>query len=193
MAEEAARTREQIVAAGRASFAARGFGATSTTAVAAAAGVTRGAVYHHFSDKTDLFRAVFLDLEHELNAAVTTAAAAESEPLAAVLAGCSALLDFAGRPDYQQIAVVDAPAVLGVAEWHRIGVGIGLDTMTRGLAALERSGVLARPNTPALAVLLFGALTEACLALARGGAGTPTRQELLDEFRLLITDPPDTR
>jgi AcrR family transcriptional regulator len=146
MAEEAARTREQIVAAGRASFAARGFGATSTTAVAAAAGVTRGAVYHHFSDKTDLFRAVFLDLEHELNAAVTTAAAAESEPLAAVLAGCSALLDFAGRPDYQQIAVVDAPAVLGVAEWHRIDVGIGLDTMTRGLASPPSNGRACWPD-----------------------------------------------
>jgi AcrR family transcriptional regulator len=188
-AADAAITRESIVAAGRQSFATRGFAATSTTVVANAAGVTRGALYHHFRDKTDLFRAVFIDLERELNDAVTAAATAEREPLAAVLAGCSALLDFAARPDYQQIAVI----VLGVAEWHRIDVAIGLDTMARGLDALERSGALTRPNTPALAVLLFGALTEASLTLARGEPGTPTKQDLLDEFRQLIAGPPSSR
>ena len=184
-AADAEQTRRAILAAARASFAEHGFAAASTTTIAGAAGVTRGALYHHFAGKTDLFRAVFVEIEHELNDTVTAAALAETKSLDAFVAGCAAWLDFAVRPDYQRIAVVDAPAVLGAAEWHAIDAGIGLASMEAGLAALAADGLLPRPPTRALAVLLFGALTDAGLALA--GDDGPSKRELLDEFVALVT------
>lgn len=190
-AAEAEQTRKSVLKAARESFAAHGFAGTSTTAITAAAGVTRGALYHHFTDKTDLFRSVFVEIEHELNETVLAAALAESDLLGAFVAGCAAWLDFAVRPDYQRIAVVEAPAVLGAAEWHAIDAGIGLASMEAGLAALAQEGVLPRRPSRALAVLLFGALTDAGLALARGDG--PTREELLEEFVTLVTERPLAR
>jgi AcrR family transcriptional regulator len=190
-AAEAEQTRRAIVAAARAAFAAHGFAAASTTAIGAAAGVTRGALYHHFADKTALFRAVFVEIEQELNETVVAAALAESDSLGAFVAGCEAWLDFALRPDYRRVAVVEAPAVLGAAEWHEIDAGIGLASMEAGLAALARDGVLTRPPSKALAVLLFGALTDAGLALSRGDG--PSKAALLDEFVTLVTGRPPKR
>jgi hypothetical protein len=88
----------------------------------------------------------------------------------------------------QRIAVVDGPAVLGAVEWHEIDAGIGLVSMEAGLAALAADGVLPRPPTRSLAVLLFGALTDAGLALARGDG--PSKGELLEEFVSLVTSAP---
>jgi AcrR family transcriptional regulator len=190
-AAEAEQTRRAIVKAARAVFAEQGYAAASTTAIGAAAGVTRGALYHHFADKTELFRAVFVEIEHELNETVLAAALAETDSLSAFVAGCAAWLDFAVRPDYQRVAVVEAPAVLGAAEWHEIDAGIGLASMEAGLAALAGDGVLPRRPSRALAVLLFGALTDAGLALSRGDG--PTKAELLDEFVTLVTGRPPTR
>ncbi len=190
-AAEAEQTRRAIVTAARAVFAEHGYAAASTTAIGAAAGVTRGALYHHFADKTELFRAVFVEIEHELNETVLAAALAESDSLSAFVAGCAAWLDFAVRPDYQRVAVVEAPAVLGAAEWHEIDAGIGLASMEAGLKALARDGVIAEPPTRALAVLLFGALTDAGLALSRGDK--VTRRDLLDEFVTLATGRRPTR
>jgi AcrR family transcriptional regulator len=184
-AADAERTRQAILAAARSSFAEHGFAAASTIAIARAAGVTRGAVYHHFAGKSDLFREVFVEIEHELNETVVAAARGETDSLAAFIAGCAAWLDFAVRPDYQRIAVVDAPAVLGAAEWHEIDAGIGLVSMETGLTALAGDGILPRQPSRSLAVLLFGALTDAGLALARGDG--PTKGELLDEFVVLVT------
>jgi AcrR family transcriptional regulator len=186
-AAEAERTRQAILATARASFAEHGFAAASTTSIATAAGVTRGALYHHFADKTELFRAVFVQLEHELNDTVVTAALAQTDSLKAFVAGCAAWLDFAVRSDYQRIATIDAPSVLGAVEWHEIDAGIGLASMEAGLAALARDGIVRKPPSRALAVLLFGALTDAGLALARGDG--PSKDELLAEFLDLVTAP----
>lgn len=188
-ADEAEKTRLAIMAAARHLFGTRGFADTSTTAVVAEAGVTRGALYHHFADKSALFRAVFVQLEHELNDAVASAARAEGDALAAFSAGCGACLDFMTRPDYHQIAIVDAPAVLGSLAWHEIDAAIGLASMRFGLDALEREGLLRAPSTPALAVLLFGALTEAGIVLSRAEPGAPTRAQLLEALiRLTMVD-----
>jgi AcrR family transcriptional regulator len=181
--EEAAETRRAIIASARALFAERGYAATATNDIVARAGVTRGALYHHFADKTDLFRAVFVDLEHELNATVLASAMAETEPRAAFLAGCQAWMRFAGRPDYQQIATVDGPAVLGQDQWHALDSAIGLASMETGLGALHAAGLLERPPDRALAIVLFGALTEAGLAAARGDADP---HELFAAFRTLV-------
>ena len=171
--EEAAETRRAILASARELFTEQGFAATATTDVVARAGVTRGALYHHFADKTDLFRAVFIDLEQQLNdtvLAAATEAADGGDARAVFLAGCRASMTFAGRPDYRQIATVDAPAVLGQDEWHALDVSLGLASMVAGLDLLHAAGRLDQVPDRPLAILLFGALTEAALAAARGEA-----------------------
>jgi AcrR family transcriptional regulator len=181
--EEAAQTRQAIVASARQLFTQRGFAGTATTDIVARAGVTRGALYHHFADKTDLFRAVFVDLEHELNNTVVAAAMAQTNAREAFLAGCRTWMGFATRPDYRQIAIVDAPAVLGHDQWHAVDTSIGLASMEAGLAALHAEGLLDQPPTRALATLLFGALTEAGLAAARGELDA---DELFAAFQQLV-------
>jgi AcrR family transcriptional regulator len=185
-ADDAEQTRQAIVGAAHELFAAHGFAATSTAAVVEAAGVTRGALYHHFADKTDLFRAVFERLETELNETIIANALAQKDARDAFVAGCGTMLDFMVRPDYHQIAVVDAPAVLGSSVWHAIDYNTGLLSLQMGLHALEKAGYLRVPNTPAVAVAMFGALTEAGIVLSRGGEGVPTRDELLDAVVSLV-------
>jgi AcrR family transcriptional regulator len=187
-ADDAAVTRAAIVDAARRSFAEHGFAATTVDTVAAAVGVTKGALYHHFTDKQALFRAVFVELEHELDSHVNAVARTGTDALGAFALGCGAWLDFAARPDYQRIAAVEAPAVLGVTEWHAIDSAIGITTMSAGLRALHRAGHLAASPSPARTILLFGALTEAGLALARGEGHD--RQGLLDEFLALVLGEP---
>jgi AcrR family transcriptional regulator len=184
-AADAALTRRALLDSARGLFAQFGFTATSLNAVAAGAGVTRGAIDHHFGNKTDLFTAVFVELEEELDATVRAAAAVHNTARHAFMAACAAWLDFAVRNDYRQIAVVDAPGVLGAATWHRIDAGIGLASMEVGLAALHAEQPLILPPTPALAVLLFGALTEAGISLAHGDR--PSRSDLLETIDHLIT------
>jgi AcrR family transcriptional regulator len=185
-ADDAEQTRNDILRAARAAFTEDGFANTSTSTVAAAAGVTRGALYHHFDDKHNLFRTVFVEVEHQLNESVIEAALAAPDPTSGFLAACKACLEFMTRPDYRQIAMIDAPSVLGRVEWQAIDAGIGLNSMRAGLNELERVGVLRRPSTPALAVLLFGALTEAGLTLARPNDFTPTQDELLDALLEIV-------
>jgi AcrR family transcriptional regulator len=187
--EEATETRRAIVRAARRLFAEQGFAATSTTAIVEAAGVTRGALYHHFADKADVFRVVFTGIEGELDDAVTEAALAEHTARGGFTAGCRALLDFMVRRDYHQIAVVDAPSVLGSVTWHDTDAGFGLDTLEAGLAALEREGALRMPASAAQAVMVYGALTEAGIVLSRGGPKAPSRDELVDAIIDLICVP----
>jgi len=169
-AAEAAETRRSILAAARASFAEHGYAATGTTGLVAQLDLTRGALYHHFADKADLFAAVFTEVEEELNAAVNDAATAASGDgvRAAILAGAEACIEYMGRPDYRQIAVADAPSVLGLERWQEIDRSIGLQSMDLGLRALADDGDLGVPVTTALVVAMFGALTELGLAHARG-------------------------
>jgi AcrR family transcriptional regulator len=189
-ADEAERTREDIVRAARELFTARGFAGTSTSAVVEAAGVTRGALYHHFGDKAALFREVFAQLDQELDDTVRRAALASDTAVDAFAAGCRALLDYVVRPDYHQIAVVDAPSVLGAETWHAIDAGLGLASVELGLKAICQEGSLRVPATPALAVAVYGALTEAGIVLSRGSPGAPSRDELIDAVLGLLVDRP---
>jgi AcrR family transcriptional regulator len=182
-AQEAALTRTAIVSAARDLFTAKGYAATGTNDVVIQAGVTRGALYHHFADKTDLFRAVFIEVEHELNEHVLAEAVGHDDAFEGFLAACRASMTFMGRPDYRQIALVDGPAVLGSTEWHELDASIGLASMEAGLKSLHRAGVLDEAPDHALAVVLFGALTEAGLAASRGD-GDP--DVLFAAFRRLI-------
>jgi AcrR family transcriptional regulator len=178
-AADAARTRDEVLASARQLFTERGYHDVSVPEIASAAGVTHGALYHHFGNKRALFRAVFEQVEHELNDAVVTAALAEPTTWDAFVAGARAVLDARESPAYKQVALVDAPSVLGWHEWGEVDASIGMATARAGLDLLAEEGYLAGVDLDAFAVLLFGALTEGTIALGRGSTDVE-RDRLVD-------------
>ena len=182
-AAEAAATRLNILNTARAAFAEDGYAAASTTQIAATAGVSRGALYHHFEDKSALFEAVFSQLVSEFDGAVTQAGATADEPRDVVLTASRAALEFACRDDYRQIAVTDGPAVLGLDRWHEIDGAQGITSMHLGLELLAADDRLAVEVTPAFTRAMFGALTELSIAC---GKGDLTVDESMTAFETLL-------
>jgi AcrR family transcriptional regulator len=168
-AQRTAATRAQLLAAARKLFAAKGFSEVSTQAIVAAAGVTRGALYHQFADKTELFAAVHEEVEAELVVDVA-AGIAEQEPsgqLAAMRAGARVFLDRCAAPDVQRIVLIDAPSVLGWERWREVGVRYGLGIIEAMLAQAVADGAIPDQPLRATAHVLLSALDEAALYVAR--------------------------
>src|SRR5215831_15164426 len=120
-AEHAADTREALVAAARRLFAANGYDGTGTEQIVAEARVTRGALYHHFRDKADLFRAAMAEAAGEvaLQLVDEQLAAEATSPLQEIRNGVSAFLDVCvGGGDFQRVVLVDGPRVLGDEAWE---------------------------------------------------------------------------
>lgn len=167
-AERSAATRDALIAAGRALFGARGYAEVGTEEVVRAAGVSRGALYHHFADKAELFAAVLQSVEEMSNARVVAAvtAADPDDPIAAMQLGTAAFLDICTEPEMARIMLIDAPAVLGAQVWSEAGnetdIGLVVQLITRGI---ELGRIRPQPAVP-LARILLGALREAALFLA---------------------------
>jgi AcrR family transcriptional regulator len=160
-------TRAKLLAAARALFADRGFAHVGTEEIVRAAGVTRGALYHQFADKRDLFAAVFEEVEAELIAEAAGRMAGEHDPLEAMKAACRGWLDASSRPEAQQIVLLDAPAVLGYETWREIGERHGLGAVMAACQLAIDAGVLEPQPVRPLAHVLVGALDEAALYVAR--------------------------
>ena len=172
--EHAEATRAAIFKSARLLFARRGFAAVSIDDIARRARVTRGAVYHHFEDKTQLFRAVFESVQTEIAAEVETALEAAS-PAKQLEAICQTMLDFSLGRDVRRIVLIDGPAVLGLEEWHRAEVSFGPKLFERGLRAAGDADA-ARPLEP-LALVLVGALAETALMVAHSEDQAKARRE----------------
>ncbi|MDO8185213.1 TetR/AcrR family transcriptional regulator [Conexibacter sp. JD483] len=165
--ERSTTTRAALLAAARPLFAAQGFGAVGTEAIVRAAGVTRGALYHQFADKTGLFAAVYEQVQQELALRIAGQLGGVTDPAEALLAGIDAWLEAATEPDVQRIVLIEAPAVLGWERWRDAGQAsaIGLVEAVLG-AAIAAGSIVEQPLRP-LAHVLIGALDEAALYIAR--------------------------
>jgi AcrR family transcriptional regulator len=165
--ERSQATRGALVEAARRLFAERGFSGVGTEEIVRAAGVTRGALYHHFADKRELFEAVYEQLEEELTERIATGALeAADSPLAAMRAGAQMFLEACTEPEAQRIALLDGPAVLGWDRWREIGAEHGLGLIEGTLAAAIDAGAIRRQPVRPLAHVLMGALDEAALLVA---------------------------
>lgn len=161
-------TRRALIAAARGFFAELGYGGTNTPAIAAKAGVTRGALYHHFADKQALFEAV-VEEEHALLAlAINTAAEAEDEPgpVRALIDGGDAYLAAMQDPGRRRILLIDAPAVMERQKLDEINARYGLKTLIEGVsAAIAADAIRDLPVLP-LAQLLDALFDRAAQAPA---------------------------
>ncbi|MGE0045310.1 MAG: TetR family transcriptional regulator [Hyphomonadaceae bacterium] len=165
-AERLAETRAALMKAGRALFAAKGYGATAAEEIVAKAGVTRGALYHHFKDKTDLFAALVEEDFAAVLAEVEAAAARAPSARAALSAGARAFLAASLAPSRRRIFLIDAPAVIGWAKWRALDARYGMGSLREGLAASATESGRTLVDLDAATHLLSGALNEAALLLA---------------------------
>ncbi|GAB4195160.1 MAG: TetR/AcrR family transcriptional regulator [Thalassobaculales bacterium] len=180
-------TRAALLRAARRLFVERGYADTATPDVVAAAGVTRGALYHHFADKRDLFRAVLATESRALVDAIEAACPPGLPARRALVAGSVAYLDAMAVPGRTRLLLVDGPAVLGPAEMRALDEAHGLASLRQGLAAAMPGAPL--PLAP-LAELLSAAFDRAALALAEG-ADRPAFQTAMVGLLLRVLGDPE--
>jgi AcrR family transcriptional regulator len=177
-AERSEATRAALIRAGRELFGERGYGSVGTEEIVARANVTRGALYHQFADKRDLFRAVVEDLEQDVIGrldAKAASAATIDEALASTIGGW---LEICEEPEVQRIMLLDAPGVLGWEEWREIGLRYGLGATMALLESAMDQGAIARQPVRPLAHVVVGALDEAALYVARAADRATARAEM---------------
>src|SRR3954453_9466 len=167
-AERTEATRAALITAARSLFADRGYAGVGTEEIVRNAGVTRGALYHHFEGKRELFEAVYERIEAELAERIAAGAltANASSPMEAMRAGAEMFLVASTEPETQRIVLLDAPAVLGWDRWREIATEHGLGLIEATLqAAIEAEEINSQPVRP-LAHVLMGALDEAAMLVA---------------------------
>jgi AcrR family transcriptional regulator len=185
-AERSEATRAALMDTARKMFAERGYAAVGTEEIVRSAGVTRGALYHHFAGKAELFEAVYEDVERELVSAIAdSAVATAADPLQALHAGTRAFLEACEDPAVQRIAMIDAPSVLGWERWREIGLRHGLGIVQAVLSEAMDAGLIDRQPVGPLSHLLLGAIDEGAMLIARAHDGGETREQVaasLDRF-----------
>ncbi|MEU7893222.1 TetR family transcriptional regulator [Nonomuraea sp. NPDC049152] len=159
-------TRRTLLRESRRLFASRGYAAVGLSEIVRAAGVTKGALYHHFDSKAELFRAVLEQVQQEVGERVAATADAEEDPWTQLVAGCQAFLAASADPDVQQIMLVDGPAVLGWNEWRALDEAASARHLAEALTELMAAGVIVAQPVAPLTRLLSGAMNEAALWLA---------------------------
>ena len=179
-------TRDALLAAARALFAEHGYAGVATEEVVRRAGVTRGALYHYFRDKQDLFRAVFEQTEAEIMQTIIARVEGLTDPMEELAVGVRAFLDACGDPTLMRIGLRDAPGVLGWEEWREIGNRHGLGLVTGALGWAMDEGQIARADVRTLGHLLLAALAEASLLIASADDPRSAREEVERTLMLLI-------
>jgi len=164
--EYAETTKDALLDAAEAAFVERGFAATSLDDVAAAARVTKGALYHHFENKQRLFEAVFVRLEEAAIARTTEAATTKRDPWNQALAGLGAFLEMCEEDRFRRIVLEEGPAALGWHRWRELEEPYGISVLRAELQYMADAGVIRKASLDVLASMLYGALTEAAFAVS---------------------------
>lgn len=168
-------------------FAERGFAAVALDEIVAAAGVTRGAVYHHYGDKQALFRAVFEKLEAELMVEITAVVSAAPDPWTAMVGALGRFLDLCRRPDVVRIGLIDGPAVLGWQTWREIERHHALGLIITMLERAAADGQVAPAPIPVLAQLVLSAVMEAALTVANADDPAAARADAEQALLVLLS------
>lgn len=164
-AQRSASTQEAIIVAARDLFAERGYDGAGLEEIARTAGVSKGALYHHFPDKAEVLAAVYESLEADLCDRLIARFAGEADPVVALRTGAQAFLDACRDPVLRRIALTEAPAVLGWSRWREIDARYGFGLLKAGLQAAADDGRGSLETVDERAHLLLAALMEACLLI----------------------------
>jgi AcrR family transcriptional regulator len=184
-AKRRAATRRALLDAARSLFAERGYHGTAAEEIVRRAGLTRGALYHHFEDKKDLFRAVVDEMEGEIDEEIEEAERAQSGLPEAVMAGYRAFIDAVLDPEMRRTFFLDGPSVLGW-EWHQIDARHAVGKIEEGLEALIAEGLMEPQPIKAMARLINGVLLEAAFFVATSEDPEAARDEIWDAMERLL-------
>lgn len=171
-------------------FSKKGYAGASTEAIVRVAGVTRGALYHHFKDKQDLFLAVFKEAQREIGRRIEAKADVEPDLWNQLIMGCRGFLEACSDPVLQQIVVIDAPAVLKYSVYREIDAtlsGSGLSLLKECLAELVQTKVIKPLPVEALAHLLSGAMDEAVVWIAQSPDPQKALKQMQSTLEILLT------
>ena len=177
-AQQSEATRAGLIATARRLFAMRGYAGVSIEEIVRSAGVTRGALYHHFTDKAELFRAVVEELELEITSRVAARAQREPRPEKHLEVGMQELLDAFLDRAVQQIVILDGPSVLGFEDWREMDAQHAIGLLRMALEAAMDADYIERQPIDPLAHMLLGAMNEAGLYIARAQDERAARAEV---------------
>ena len=184
--ENARATREALLSTARELFGERGFAGVGIEEIAARAGVTTGALYHHFGSKRGLFRAVFEAMEAELMERAMAVGSGVGDSWQGLEAGIGAALDAGLAPDFQRIALRDARTVLSATEWRSVLDRYSLGSLQEAVGGFMTSGVLA-PGSPEMVARVLSALIgELAASVAEADDGPAARREAAGLIRTLL-------
>ena len=177
-AENSAATRASLLKIARRFFADRGYAETATEEIVRRARVTRGALYHHFKDKQDLFRAVLHQEQSRVAAKCAEAAAKQSDPWRALMAANEAFLEACLDPAVQQIVLIDAPAVLGLEGFRQSDESYYLAGLKAAIEAAIAAGIIEPQPVESLAHMIMGSMNEAARLIAYASDKQRARREV---------------
>jgi len=174
--EYAESTREALVDSASACFFESGFAATSLDHVAQRARVTKGAIYHHFTSKRELFLAVLERQQERGVGSVTLAGANASDAWSGIVAAVDAFLETISDPIYRRLCWVEGPSALGFEEWWACGERYEIEVIRRLLDRAAEAGILQVDDLDMLAHVLFGAVSAGVLGMVRSREPFAARQ-----------------
>lgn len=170
-------------------FSSKGYAGASTEAIVRDASVTRGALYHHFNGKKDLFYAVFKEAQREIGRMIEEQADAEADLWEGLISGCNAFLTACSNPELQQIVVIDAPSVLDWNTYREVDTdmpGSGLSLLKECLQGLIDQKTIKPLPIEALAHLLSGAMDEAAVWIAQSKNSPKALKEAQNALEVLL-------
>lgn len=177
-------TRAKLLATARQAFREAGYAATSMDDFTAAAGLTRGALYHHFGDKKGLFAAVVEQIDGEMDQRLATIAAQAPDAWTALRGRCRAYLEMAAEPEIRRIVLQDARAVLGAATDSSQQQCI--TSLSALLQTMMDQGVVETAAPQALARLINGSLVESAFWIAQEPENGPRLNQALQALDLMM-------
>ena len=164
--ERSETTRAAAISAARAIFAERGYDAASIDEIAKRAGISKGALYHHYRDKTEILAAAYEDVERELTDHIASVASKHRDPIKSLRAGCHAFVDACADPATRRLALIDAPAALGWQRWREIDAQHGFGLLRFGLQAAADAGRIRPDRVELRAHFLLAVMMEGALFIA---------------------------
>lgn len=159
-------TRKAVLRAAQRHFGSFGYNSVTVDQIAADAEVAKGAIYHHFPTKADLFEAVVQAVAAEILAEVQATLVQQRDILTAMFAGHRAFFATCAKPQFAQIFLKDGPSILGWSRWREIDANHFGGMVRDGLLAAMELGVITKQPIDPLVGLILGAVTEAAIACA---------------------------
>jgi AcrR family transcriptional regulator len=175
-AEEAAKTRQRILDAAQELFTEHGFANVSTSSISTAAGVTDGALFHHFKNKKELFAEIALKLHTDIHKAIYRAGLDVPDPIDGFIIGARKSMEVTQLPHNQRIVFIEGPVVLGTEKWREIDQQLGLRLLEGGLLAVAGKKALPDHVLKPMAMMALGTINEITYALIRKQEGVDPEQ-----------------